>query len=172
MMLRQQFAGILTALAIAFVPQGAIAESQHHQSQSAQFDRLEQPLPVKVTVTAIGIALIGLELWWFLFSKSQAKTAKPQQGVQAVSIEVDNGYDPDRITVKAGEPVRLEFFRKDPNSCLEKVLIPDFEIARDLPLDRVTVIELTPQQPGTYQFTCGMNMFRGELEVRASSPGS
>jgi plastocyanin domain-containing protein len=171
-MLRQQCAGIITALAIAFVPQGAIAESQPSQSQSSQFDRLEQPLPVKITVTAIGIALIGLELWWFLFSKSQATTAKPDRGVQTVSIEVDNGYDPDRITVNAGEPVRLEFFRKDPNSCLEKVLIPDFEIARDLPLDRVTVIELTPQQPGTYQFTCGMNMFRGELEVRASSPGS
>jgi len=30
-------------------------------------------------------------------------------------------------------------------------------------------IEFTPTQPGRYEFTCGMNMFRGTIEV---SPGA
>lgn len=35
--------------------------------QTEQFRRIEQPLGLKVGVTTGGIALIGLELWWFLF---------------------------------------------------------------------------------------------------------
>jgi plastocyanin domain-containing protein len=69
--------------------------------------------------------------------------------------------------VKAGQPVRLNFLRRDPSSCLEKVLLPDFHIAGDLVLNQVTSVEFTPQKPGQYLFTCGMNMFRGVVEVQA-----
>jgi plastocyanin domain-containing protein len=48
---------------------------------------------------------------------------------------------------------------------LETVLFPDLHIAQDLDLDRVTPIEFTPEKPGQYSFTCGMNMFRGVVEV-------
>ena len=39
--------------------------------QTNQFHRIEQPLELKLGVTLGGMALIGLELWWFLFRKSQ-----------------------------------------------------------------------------------------------------
>ncbi len=68
--------------------------------------------------------------------------------------------------VKAGQPVQLNFFRQDPNGCLSKVLIPEFDISSDLPLNQTTTIELTPSKTGEYSFTCGMNMFRGVLEVQ------
>jgi plastocyanin domain-containing protein len=61
----------------------------------------------------------------------------------------------------------LKFDRKDPSSCLEEVRFPDFRIAQVLPLNQVTAIEFTPDQPGRYEFTCGMNMFRGVVEVQS-----
>ncbi|XGV95078.1 MAG: cupredoxin domain-containing protein [Leptolyngbya sp. BL-A-14] len=139
--------------------------------QSTQFRRLEQPLGLKIGVVAGGAALIGLELWWFLFSKKQAQTAEAKQGVQELTITVDGGYEPSQVIVKAGQPVRLNFFRKDPSSCLETVLLPDFHIARDLSLNHVTAVEFTPDKPGQYPFTCGMNMFRGVVEVEAAVAG-
>ena len=36
-----------------------------------QFRRIEQPLSLKIGVTIGGLALISLELWWFLFSKTK-----------------------------------------------------------------------------------------------------
>jgi len=45
-----------------------------HPSNSTQFRQIEQPLSLKIGVTAGGLTLIGLELWWFLFSKNQAKS--------------------------------------------------------------------------------------------------
>ena len=48
----------------------ASAEMPDTMTQSAsQFHRIEQPLVLKIGVTIGGLALIGLELWWFLFYK-------------------------------------------------------------------------------------------------------
>jgi len=132
-----------------------------------QFRRIEQPLALKMAVTLGGATLIGLELWWFLFSKTKAQQATAHAGIQEVTVTVDGGYEPSRIVVQAGQPVRLNFDRKDPSSCLEEVRFPDFHIAQDLPLNRVTPVEFVPDKPGQYEFTCGMNMFRGVVEVQA-----
>ena len=79
------------------VAQIAAAEMPETESESvSQFRRLEQPLPLKVGVTLAGLALIGVELWWFLFTKSKAQRAQARQGVQELAITVDGGYIPDR----------------------------------------------------------------------------
>ncbi|MBD2073745.1 cupredoxin domain-containing protein [Phormidium sp. FACHB-592] len=147
--------------------QMAMAMPDH---QTTQFHRLEQPLGLKIGVVVGGAALIGLELWWFLFSKKQSHKAEATQGVQELTIIVDGGYEPSRIVASVGQPVRLNFFRKDPSSCLETVLVPAFHIARKLNLNQVTAVEFTPDKPGHYPFTCGMNMFQGVVEVEAAAP--
>ncbi|RUT00615.1 hypothetical protein DSM106972_073860 [Dulcicalothrix desertica PCC 7102] len=135
-------------------------------SQTSEFQRIEQPLWVKGVVTASGLGLIGLEVWWFLFSKPKSRNAEAHDGIQEVTITVDGGYEPSRVVVNAGKPVRLNFLRRDKSSCLEQVVFPDFHIAQDLGLNQVTPIEFTPQQPGQYTFACGMNMFRGIVEAK------
>ena len=44
-----------------------------------EFRYIEQPLALKVGITAAGIGLMGFELWWFLFSRSRAKFEKVKQ---------------------------------------------------------------------------------------------
>ncbi len=134
-----------------------------------QFSPIEQPLPLKLLVTLGGLGLIGAEVWWFLLSKNKSQQATNNQGIQELEIVVDGGYNPDRINVNVGQPVRLNFFRKDPSSCLEKVLLPDFHKALDLQLNKTTSVEFIPTQAGEYTFHCGMNMFRGVVEVQASN---
>ncbi|MDJ0702396.1 MAG: cupredoxin domain-containing protein [Leptolyngbyaceae cyanobacterium MO_188.B28] len=136
------------------------------QGQPRPFPPIERPLLLKLGVTLGGLGLIGLELWWFQFRKTEAKPAKLREGIQEIGVTVDGGYEPNRIVVQAGQPVRLNFFRKDPSSCLEKVLLPDFHRSADLLLNGTTSVEFTPQQPGTYSFHCGMNMVRGVLVVQ------
>lgn len=151
---------------------GAIAaesmpEMQNHTvPQAQQFQPIDQPLAHKIVVTTAGLGLIGLELWWFLLSKPKSRQATTTAGIQEVTVTVDGGYEPSQIVVQAGQPVRLNFDRKDPSSCLEEIRLPDFQIARELPLNQTTAIEFTPDKPGRYEFTCGMNMFRGVIEAR------
>lgn len=154
----------------------AIAQMIHAETPSIEqpgtFQQIEQPLWVKAAVTTGGMSLIGLELWWFRFSKPKSRKAMTQAGIQEITVTVDGGYEPSHIVVQAGQPVRLNFDRKDPSSCLEEVRFPDFRIAQSLPLNQVTAIEFTPHKPGKYEFTCGMNMFRGTVDVQAASPSA
>lgn len=167
--------GSLTAFSIllGIAAGGGFAQTPHDEhykeesKQTGEFQRIDQPLWVKGVVMTGGLGLIGLELWWFLFSKPKSQKVSAQQGIQEITVTVDGGYEPSQVVVQAGQPVRLNFDRKDPNSCLEEIRFPDFRIAQKLPLDQVTGIEFTPEKPGRYQFTCGMNMFHGIIEVQS-----
>lgn len=46
---------------------------QSSPAQTEPFHRIQQPLWVKGLVTAGGLGLIGLELWWFLVSKPKSR---------------------------------------------------------------------------------------------------
>lgn len=47
----------------------------HQTNRSPGLQKIEQPLPIKAGVIVGGISLIGLELWWFLFSKKKTPLA-------------------------------------------------------------------------------------------------
>jgi plastocyanin domain-containing protein len=179
MLIKKAIIGSIASLGLALgvASSGAVAQmagdaQMNHEmpassaSPTNQFRRIEQPLWVKGTVAAGGLALIGLELWWFLLSKPKSHKAQAKQGIQEITISVDGGYEPSRVVVNADQPVRLNFLRRDKSSCLEEVRLPEFHIAQELQLNQLTAIEFKPDKPGTYTFTCGMNMFRGVLEVQ------
>jgi plastocyanin len=95
---------------------------------------------------------------------TQEQVAKPT--VREVNITVDGSYSPNNLVLTAGTPVRLNFLRKDTGGCTSKVLIPDFNIAQDLPEGKTTIVEFTPTKAGTYKFTCGMKMISGTILVK------
>jgi plastocyanin domain-containing protein len=163
---------IFTAIVSLSVIFGAAQVSQAKTETthtSNKFSRIEQPLSLKILVTLGGLGLIGAQAWWFLLSKTKTQQATSHQGIQELEITVDGGYTPDRIVVQVGQLVRLNFFRKDPSSCLEKVLLPDFHKALNLQVNQTTTVEFIPEKPGEYTFHCGMNMFRGVLVVQKSN---
>ena len=121
----------------------------------------------EVIVVVAAIAAIGFVLWYFFGEREATAATVDERGVQEVKITVKGGYSPDVIVVKAGKPVRLDFYRDETASCSEQVVFGDFGVARDLPAFKTTTIELTPTEAGEYTFTCGMSMLRGKLVVEA-----
>ena len=99
-------------------------------------------------------------------ARQTASAVSTSSGVQEVDIIVKGGYLPDVIAVERGKPVQLHFYRDEKNSCSEELLVPDFNIRRDLSAFQTTLVELLPQQAGTFVFTCGMGMLRGSLVVK------
>lgn len=121
----------------------------------------------EILVTVGGLALAAFVVWYFFFSARPAVSAvSTSSGVQQVDVTVKGGYSPDVIEVERGKPVQLSFYRAEENSCSEELLMPDFSIRRELPAFQTTLVELLPDTPGRFEFTCGMGMLRGSLIVK------
>jgi RND family efflux transporter MFP subunit len=76
-----------------------------------------------------------------------------------------NGFEPGKIRVKAGVPVRLTFVRTTDETCATEVVFPSLKIQRPLPLNKPVVVEFTPKKSGEIRFSCGMDMFKGTVVV-------
>ena len=122
--------------------------------------------PVEWAVVLGGSIAIVAVNWWFFFAERQAATARETGGgPQELTVVVRGGYEPSRIRVRAGRPVRLIFDRQERDSCSEEIVFPTFGVRRFLPPFRKTAVELPAPEPGNYEFTCGMSMLRGTLEA-------
>jgi len=115
----------------------------------------------EIIVTVAGLVLIALIVWWFWFSIP--KVTHVNKGASAEIAVKDGTYQPAVIEIQAGEPLNLNFLRHDATPCAEQVVFPQLGISADLPLGRVQDIHLPPLQPGTYEFTCQMGMYRGRV---------
>lgn len=115
----------------------------------------------KIFILLFSVGGIIFTYWFFLMKKDKEVAVTGN----SIDIAVDGGYEPNFITIPKGKTTKLNFYRKDPSSCLEEVILSDFKIKKFLPLNKKTTIEVTPQKEGVFQFSCGMNMFHGKLKV-------
>jgi RND family efflux transporter MFP subunit len=78
----------------------------------------------------------------------------------------DQGYEPNRLTLRRGTPVRITFTRTSQTTCGTEITFPSLSIRRALPLNQPVEIEFTPQQTGDIAFVCGMKMLSGTIVVQ------
>lgn len=123
--------------------------------------------PDRILVTVIGIGLIAFIVWYFWMNRrAGTSAAMTSSGYQEAMILVKGGYTPDVVLVQRGKPVRLNFRREESASCSERVLLPDFQRNAELPTGEVVPVEFLPQEPGEFEFSCPMGMFRGKVVVQ------
>jgi len=92
-------------------------------------------------------------------------TAVAAGAQEAKVLVTEKGYEPARLTVRAGQRARITFVRTTDKTCGTEVVFPSLNIRRPLPLDKPVVIEFTPRASGEVGFVCGMNMLRGTVVV-------
>jgi plastocyanin domain-containing protein len=111
----------------------------------------------------LGLVLIAIVVWWFWFAKRE-KAVKAKGNV--IDIAVENGvYAPETIEVSQHQTVILRFTRRDESPCSGTVVFAEFDQSADLPLNTAVEVTLQTEQPGKYEFTCQMGMYRGTLIV-------
>lgn len=74
-------------------------------------------------------------------------------------------YEPQRMTLKAGVPATLSFVTNNTQGCTRSLVFPTLKIQEILPATGTTQVELPALAKGRVPFSCGMGMFRGEIEV-------
>jgi len=113
-------------------------------------------LTIVVPLIAALIAVAGFTI------AQQKKTAN----VQTAKITIDKtGFQPANLTLKADVPAEVTFLRTTDDTCATSVVIPDYKIKQDIPLNKPVVVQFTPKK-GTFGFACGMSMYQGKLVVQ------
>ncbi len=103
-------------------------------------------------------------------SSGTIKTAGTGTGVaQDVYIKAlsSGSYDKSEVTVKKGVPVNLHFSAESGVACGRYFQVYGMDNVNALSKNgEEVVVNFTPQKEGTYEYSCGMRMFRpGKLVV-------
>lgn len=115
----------------------------------------------KILVGVFGLLGIFFTYWFFLMKKEKEVAVKNE-----VDITVSGGYSPEVISVPIGKTTKINFLRTDSTDCLSEVVLPDFRIKRQLPLNQKVSVEIKPEKKGEYGYACGMNMYHGRIIVK------
>lgn len=91
---------------------------------------------------------------------------RPPAQQQFTVALTQQGYQPAALTLRRGVPAKITFVRRVAATCGTQIVLPDYGIKRDLPLDVPVVVEFTPAKAGTFSFACGMGMLKGSIIVR------
>jgi Barrel-sandwich domain of CusB or HlyD membrane-fusion/Cupredoxin-like domain len=97
-------------------------------------------------------------------SPSDRRSSEPAQTAKVIVSE--RGYEPAKVTLRAGVSARITFVRTTDKTCGTEVVFPSLDIKRALPLNEPVVIEFTPAKAGDIAFACGMNMLHGTVIVQ------
>ena len=84
-------------------------------------------------------------------------------GVQKISVDATQGYNPNTIELQAGIPAEITFSQA--SGCTAVVYSADLGFQEDLTTGPKTV-KLNGLSAGTYNFACGMDMVRGTIVVQ------
>lgn len=114
----------------------------------------------KIIVLISGLGLMIFTFWYFFMKKE-----KKIKATDSVDILVKGGYQPSVISIPYGKTTKLNFKRVDENSCLEEVVLSEFKVKKYLPLNQTVTIEVVANKKGSFDFSCGMGMFHGQLIV-------
>lgn len=132
---------------------------------------------MKLTVISIivGALLIGGAI--FLSSNSNSSKSSNNQGSannistvdgkQIITINVKGGYQPQTSSAKAGIPTIIRFATNGTFDCSSSIRIPSMGISKVLPQTGNTDIDLGSPQIGALQGTCGMGMYRFQINFQS-----
>jgi sulfite exporter TauE/SafE len=85
---------------------------------------------------------------------------------QVVRMTVAYGtYEPKRLVIRKGVPVRWEIDGKDIAGCASSMVVPSLGISRTLAPGQNVIRFIPPAAAGSVPFSCGMGMIRGSFTV-------
>src|SRR5262245_44528170 len=112
---------------------------------------------MKFKLTAILFILAAMVIPTSAQQAEQAQTAKV--------VITKSGFEPGSLKLKLNVPAKVTFVRETNDTCATSVVISEYKIKKDLPLNQPVVVEFKPTKTGNFAFVCGMFMLKGELIV-------
>lgn len=111
------------------------------------------------------LSIYGINLGFNQNSQEGASNVRIENGQQIINMAVvSSGYVPNYFIVKKGVPVKWIIDGKNVFGCQGYFVVPALNISKALN-EGENVFKFTPSEAGFINFSCGMGMYRGRIEV-------
>ncbi|MEK7521947.1 MAG: sulfite exporter TauE/SafE family protein, partial [Patescibacteria group bacterium] len=111
------------------------------------------------------LSIYGINIGFSQNIKGTGTNVSVENGKQIINMDViSGGYSPNQFTIKKGIPVRWVINGKNVFGCQGYFVVPTLNISKALN-EGENIIEFTPKETGFINFSCGMGMYRGRIEV-------
>lgn len=104
------------------------------------------------------------------------KQGQDQKAVDLTNVKIPEGafkivvsregFTPQEVSFKKGQPLKLAFYRADEVNCGSEVIFKDLNITKKLPVGEVVTIDIPTDKAGEFAFACGMDMLKGKIIVQ------
>lgn len=127
---------------------------------------------MKLILISLGVAVVLIGGVFVITSKldtgssAYADNVTIVGGKQIIDLRAKGGYRPKQSTAKAGIPTILKVDTSGTFDCSSIIRIPGMNITKNLPPSGSTEIDLGNPQVGLLQGTCGMGMYRFEINFQ------
>ena len=89
-----------------------------------------------------------------------------KRGAKVIELSVtEDGFVPASVKVSKGVPLKLVVTRKTDRTCAKQIVVKDYGINVELPLNKAVEVSLTPKATGNIGYACSMGMISGVLVV-------
>lgn len=123
-----------------------------------------------MSMMSVRASILAATLIFFGVAACGQKTASAPAASGPIEITVtQDGIQPDKITVKKGEPITFAFTRTTDKTCAKEVVLqvaPNEKIEKALPLNQRVEVTATFPQSGEVKYACGMDMVSGVITVQ------
>lgn len=110
-------------------------------------------------------SIYGIDFGFNKVNKGTYSDVKILEGKQIINMDVvSSGYIPNYFSVKKGIPVKWIVNGKNVFGCQGYFVVPSLNIQKALEPGE-NIFEFTPKEPGFINFSCGMGMYRGRIEI-------
>jgi len=111
------------------------------------------------------LSIYGINIGFNQNVTGTGTNATIENGKQIINMDViSGGYSPNQFTIKKGIPVRWVINGRNVFGCQGYFVVPILNISKALN-EGENIIEFTPTETGFINFSCGMGMYRGRIEV-------
>jgi sulfite exporter TauE/SafE/copper chaperone CopZ len=110
-------------------------------------------------------SIYGIDFGFNKVNKGTYSDVKILEGKQIINMDVvSSGYIPNYFSVKKGIPVKWIVNGKNVFGCQGYFVVPSLNIQKALEPGE-NIFEFTPKDLGFINFSCGMGMYRGRIEI-------
>jgi plastocyanin domain-containing protein len=149
---------------VEVTPKWTVSMSKSRIRYKSKGKEMRTTSPARILVGIGTMIFLATSLCPTINGQAHRRTKRKPTAVQRVTIKAtEQGYQPAVLRLRRSIPAKLTFIRTVTNTCGTQIVLLDYGVKRDLPLNVPIVVEFTPRKSGEFSLLAGWECYADRL---------